>query len=124
MSNELTKTMYDLTTTNDFDVFDDTERDLLETKRLLISAQAKMANKDLKIEELQAYYTRDLGMLMLNADFFRGIVDECAKHLGPEVFIADDGSIMQDPLRLRVPELVAAMRLQLAAAQAAEKIRS
>lgn len=42
-----------------------------------------------------------------NADFYRGLVDECAKHLGPRAFTADDGTLLQDPVRLRVPELVA-----------------
>ncbi len=42
-----------------------------------------------------------------NADFYRGLVDECAKHLGPRAFTADDGTVLPDPVRLRVPELVA-----------------
>lgn len=41
-----------------------------------------------------------------NADFYRGLVDECAKHLGPRAFTADDGTVLPDPVRLRVPELV------------------
>lgn len=44
-----------------------------------------------------------------NADFYRGLLDECAKHLGPRAFTADDGTVMEDPIRLRVPELVAEM---------------
>ena len=39
--------------------------------------------------------------------FYRDLVDECAKYLGPEVFISDDGSIQDSPIRLKVPELVA-----------------
>lgn len=42
-----------------------------------------------------------------NADFYRGLVDECAKHLGPRAFTADDGTVLPDPVLLRVPELVA-----------------
>jgi hypothetical protein len=45
-----------------------------------------------------------------NADFYRGLLDECAKHLGEAVYIADDGTMMDEPLRLKVPELVGAMR--------------
>lgn len=41
-----------------------------------------------------------------NADFYRGLVDECAKHLGPRAFTADDGTVLPDPVLLRVPELV------------------
>jgi hypothetical protein len=42
-----------------------------------------------------------------NADFYRGLVDECAKHLGEAAYTADDGTVMDEPVRLRVPELVA-----------------
>lgn len=46
-----------------------------------------------------------------NADFYRGLVDECARHLGPRAFTADDGTLLPDPVRLRVPELVAELAL-------------
>ncbi|KKM81097.1 hypothetical protein LCGC14_1333260 [marine sediment metagenome] len=41
-----------------------------------------------------------------NTEFYRGLLDECAGHLGEEVYIADDGSVMEDPLRLKIPALV------------------
>ena len=41
-----------------------------------------------------------------NEEFYRGLLDECAKHLGPEVRVADDGSVMEGPLRLKIPEMV------------------
>ena len=44
-----------------------------------------------------------------NAKFYRGLLDECAKHLGPDAYTADDGTVMDEPLRLKVPELVAAL---------------
>jgi hypothetical protein len=47
-----------------------------------------------------------------NADFYRGLLAECAKHLGPDVFICDDGSVSQDPLMLKIPELVATLKEQ------------
>lgn len=43
-----------------------------------------------------------------NCDFYRGLVDQCAQHLGAEAFTADDGTLMKDPVLLKVPELVAA----------------
>ena len=43
-----------------------------------------------------------------NADFYRGILDECAKHFGEAAYTADDGTVMGEPLLLKVPELVAA----------------
>ncbi len=42
-----------------------------------------------------------------NAEFYRGLVDACASHLGPKAYTADDGVVHQDPIRLKVPELVA-----------------
>lgn len=42
-----------------------------------------------------------------NADYYRGLVDRCAAHLGPEAFRQDDGGISDEPLRAKVPELVA-----------------
>lgn len=44
-----------------------------------------------------------------NADFYRGILDECAKHFGEAAYTADDGTVMGEPLLLKVPELVAAL---------------
>ncbi len=41
-----------------------------------------------------------------NAEFYRDLIDQCAQVLGPEAFTADDGTVMQDPVRLKVPELV------------------
>lgn len=42
-----------------------------------------------------------------NADYYRGLLDDCAKHLGPAAYTADDGTVMDEPLRIKVPELVA-----------------
>ena len=48
-----------------------------------------------------AEYARD-------ADFYRGLLDQCAQHLGPEAYTADDGTVGPEPIRLKVPGLVAA----------------
>lgn len=45
-------------------------------------------------------------MFSRNADFYRDLVDKCAEHLGPEAYTADDGTVMDGPVRLKVPELV------------------
>lgn len=45
-----------------------------------------------------------------NADYYRGLLDECAKHLGKEAYTADDGTVMDEPLRVKIPELVAALK--------------
>jgi hypothetical protein len=42
-----------------------------------------------------------------NEEYYRGLLDECAKHLGDAAFIADDNSRSDSPLRAKIPELVA-----------------
>lgn len=44
-----------------------------------------------------------------NEAFYRGLLDKCAAELGPvrpKVFVQDDGGIVIDPLRIKIPELV------------------
>lgn len=41
-----------------------------------------------------------------NTEFYRGLLDDCAEAIGPEAFTADDGTVMQDPVRLKIPEIV------------------
>ena len=41
-----------------------------------------------------------------NEDFYRNIVHEIGELLGPEVYVADDGSVMEDVLALKVPEVL------------------
>jgi len=41
-----------------------------------------------------------------NEFFYRELLNRCAAHIGPEVYISDDGSVQDEPLRLKVPELV------------------
>lgn len=45
-----------------------------------------------------------------NEDFYRGLLDKCANNLGPlreQSYITDDGGIHDEPLRLKIPGLVA-----------------
>ena len=57
-----------------------------------------------------------------NADFYRGLLDECAKHLGEAAYTADDGTVMDEPLLLKVPELVAALVIPNAELRGAKPI--
>lgn len=43
-----------------------------------------------------------------NADYYRGLVVKIGKMFGKEAYISDDGSIQDDVLCAKVPELVAA----------------
>lgn len=53
-------------------------------------------------EETAAQFAR-------NADYYRGLLDQVAAHLGPEVYVADDGSVMDEPIRAKLPDMVAEM---------------
>lgn len=48
-----------------------------------------------------------------NSCFYMGLLDECAKHLGPEVYCSDDGSIQDSPIRIKIPELVEKISKQI-----------
>jgi len=41
-----------------------------------------------------------------NEEFYRGILDKIAREIGVEAFIADDGTVNESPIRLKLPELV------------------
>jgi hypothetical protein len=48
-----------------------------------------------------------------NVAYYRGLVDKCAAHLGPDVYVQDDGGVVDEPLRAKVPELVKQQALDL-----------
>ena len=56
-----------------------------------------------------AVWMQSTAQMADNADFYRGLLDECARHLGESAYIADDGTVMDEPLRLKIPELVSAL---------------
>lgn len=67
--------------------------------------EAEAARAELE-RERDAWKETGAGFLR-DAEFYRGLLDDCAKHLGPAVFVSDDGSVQDSPLRLKVPELLA-----------------
>lgn len=42
-----------------------------------------------------------------NEEFYRDLLVQCGKLLGPEVYVSDDGSIQDEPLLLKIPEVLA-----------------
>ena len=42
-----------------------------------------------------------------NEWFYSTLLDDCAESLGYEAYVADDGTVMEDPIRLKIPLLVA-----------------
>ena len=52
-------------------------------------------------------------MFARNEDFYRGLLDRCATTLGRDAFTADDGSVYDSPVRLKIPELVERLTQQV-----------
>ena len=75
----------------------DEETSSIEMDTILAEAVAKRIAAWM---ESAAEYCRDV-------EFYRGLLDECAEHLGTAAYISDDGSIQDEPVRLKIPELVA-----------------
>ena len=42
-----------------------------------------------------------------NKDYYQGLLDKCGKSLGDDAYIQDDGGKVDEPLRAKIPELVA-----------------
>lgn len=41
-----------------------------------------------------------------NEEFYRDLLDQCAVHLGPEAYTDDTGGVHDEPIRLKIPEIV------------------
>jgi len=48
----------------------------------------------------------DCARHLQNEEYYRGLLDACAPHLGIDAYTQDDGGLMDEPLRAKVPELV------------------
>lgn len=46
-----------------------------------------------------------------NTEYYQGLLDQCANHIGQAAFTQDDGGISESPLRAKIPELVKALFL-------------
>lgn len=47
------------------------------------------------------------------SDFYRAILLEIALHLGDEVYLSDTGRVHDEPLMLKIPDMVAKLKKQL-----------
>lgn len=52
-------------------------------------------------------------------DFYCKLLDECGYHAGPEVFMGEDGTITDKPLRYKIPQAIADMAQKQKELQAA-----
>ena len=55
-----------------------------------------------------------------NEVYYRGLLERCAAHLGPDVFVQDDGGVVDEPLVSKVPKLVERLAASLSATTTAE----
>ena len=53
-------------------------------------------------KETAAHFSR-------SAEYYKGLLDKCAPFLGKGVYICDDKSVVDEPLRAKIPELVERM---------------
>ena len=53
-------------------------------------------------KETAAHFSR-------SAEYYKGLLDKCAPFLGKGVYICDDKSVADAPLRAKIPELVQEM---------------
>lgn len=51
-------------------------------------------------------WTETARLAMTNIEFYRGLLNEVAMCLGPEVCVSDDGTVNDAPLMLKIPPLV------------------
>ncbi len=65
---------------------------------------------DLRLAKVFAKHLADWMQIAARAyrgvEFYRGIIDQCGKTIGVEAYASDDGSVQQDVLALKLPELV------------------
>ena len=58
------------------------------------------------VGKLVANWMATAAMHARNEAYYRSLIDEIGKMLGPEAYISDDGSVQEDVLCAKVPELV------------------
>jgi hypothetical protein len=73
--------------------------------------RAELATAQARVEQLERErdaWSETANRHCRNEDYYRGLVVAIGKLLGPEAYISDDGSVQQDVLCAKVPEIVAA----------------
>ena len=53
-----------------------------------------------------AFFIQTAADYARGAEYYRGIIDQCGAHIGIEAFTSDDGTIQEDAVAARLPELV------------------
>ena len=75
---------------------------------------ADLAAENARLKRERDAWIDTANQMTENASFYRGLVARIGEHFGVEAKTSDDGSIQQDVLALKVPELVARDKAKLA----------
>ena len=68
-----------------------------------------------------AFWMQTAALVERNSAYYRGLVERCGKAIGPESYIADDGSVADSVLCAKVPELVEKLNEKIRLATAADE---
>ena len=89
-------------------------------QRMKLEDIQKAARDALRYDsDLKALRARLAKLEAVAADYYAGLLDEIGvKLFGPAVYVSDDGSIQDSPLRAKMPELASALHDRLAKLEA------
>jgi len=89
------------------------ETAFMDEARAAVRYQAKQAGlpelprvKEKTFAALVAYWMDTAAQNERNTDYYRGLLEKIGKRLGKPAFIADDGTVMQDVICAKVPDIV------------------
>lgn len=87
--------------TDDFAQLAKMHRQQYDTIHSLIKERDELQHQLDGMTDMAAWWQR-------SSEFYRGLVQRCGEVFGVAAYTADDGSVMDDVLALKVPELVEA----------------
>ena len=73
-----------------------------------IQQLGRPANLEAAIAERDAW-VESAAMFSRNEAYYSGLLDQIAASIGPAAYTADDGIVYGEPVRAKLPDLVAAM---------------
>lgn len=96
------------------------EQELVDTNCLVDEWRSECAKRERELAEARGWED-SARHFADSAEFYRGIVRQIGEGFGVAARTSDDGSVQDDVLALKVPELVDALRADLAAVEAVER---
>lgn len=76
----------------------------MESEIDLLKKELSQIKEELKNKSHQCEFWFDNSKRELNnTQYYQGLLDECAKYIGLEAFVSDDGVVHEIPLRAKIP---------------------